>query len=361
MPTTKITQDIRGNRNRQEINIIIDSLRKRKRSKPKPKPEPEQPQELQPLTMEDLASSVKPVMYPPTNVITVNPYNMPQPTMFDLAKQQKLNTMLNNYDDMKQNIADLRVNMQHVINAYIARGDTKAASEVQSKLDAMESMSVPSEASFDQPQMVDNAMFGEQPTPTPEEPNAEPNPEYQQQLEQMFTPVNNEDQYQYGTYKPPEETPIPDDLGGRTFWSRLTPRELRYAQPTEPGEGPSNVPATPLQLEEPEPEVQLDDEENQIIDSVKDDIQASQSPYDSMMPNWYNKELEGFVNKYNATKSQKERQLIKTQLQVLARSYINEFIVEPRRQQAQAQRIERQFEPGKHFSKQVAMLKKLFS
>lgn len=130
-------QNIKGSKNNQQIiNIIVDSLRKKKkkRSKQKPVEEPQQP----PMTLDEIASTMKPAQYAPTNVVTVNPYNLPQPTMFDVFKQQELNAYMNRMEQARNDLADVRMNSEPMIQSLFASGRQEEAQQLSDSISQME-------------------------------------------------------------------------------------------------------------------------------------------------------------------------------------------------------------------------------
>lgn len=121
------------------LNLVIDSLVKHKRRKRKPKKEPE-PQIPQPETLEEVAQSIPPARYVPTNVITVNPAGAPTPTMFDVFKQQQLNAYENMREAMRNEFEDLKMNAEQQIRSFASRGRTAEAQAMSDALSEIESI-----------------------------------------------------------------------------------------------------------------------------------------------------------------------------------------------------------------------------
>jgi hypothetical protein len=141
----KIQQSVnRGSKNHQEINIIIDALRNSRRKKKTKQSDSElsDPTDTSeaPLTLEKLAQTVKPTMYPPTAVQIVNPAGLPQPTMFDLQRQNQMNTILYKQDALRQNLEDMKMDLQPMIEQLLASGNTQQANTVAQSLSGLESV-----------------------------------------------------------------------------------------------------------------------------------------------------------------------------------------------------------------------------
>ena len=95
------------NSNKQIVNIILrDLISRKKRRKPKPKQE-EQPQ-IEPETLAAAAQRVRPVFFPPTNVIYSNPQGAQQSAMMDVAKQSQLNQYENIRQSLDQGLSEIQ-------------------------------------------------------------------------------------------------------------------------------------------------------------------------------------------------------------------------------------------------------------
>lgn len=95
------------NSNKQIVNIILrDLISRKKRRKPKPKQE-EQPQ-IEPETLAAAAQRVRPVFFPPTNVIYSNPQGAQQSAMMDVAKQSQLNQYENIRNSLDQGLSEIQ-------------------------------------------------------------------------------------------------------------------------------------------------------------------------------------------------------------------------------------------------------------
>lgn len=127
------------NNNKQVVNLVLsDLLRRHKKKKRKhaqstqPRPEGVQSSQLpQPETLDIVAKRIPPNIFPPTNVITVNPAGLPTPTMFDVQRQQQLNAYDNLRDSLHHEISNLRMDLANYVNNG---GDPATAQQMDSWL-----------------------------------------------------------------------------------------------------------------------------------------------------------------------------------------------------------------------------------
>lgn len=290
MTNTKIQQSIKAGKqsnNKQYINIIIDSLRKKKRRAKKPAPPPDREAHTsepdRELTIDDIAQTVKPQMFYPTNVITVNPYGAKEPTMFDLSRQNELNTIMNQQETMRNTLEDMKMNMEPMIKRLIQAGMPQKAESIAQSLTGLTDilMRSPEEMSevdrqnlFDQLSSV-NSLDEYASIPTNQIPQSEASVNQNPLYSPDFTPqqapspspsVISENVPVASDYSPRTQqelmqdvfgTPEPEEgYGGRQFWSIIPPT---YPVP------------------EPEPEIQEQEQEEEQVQQKKDEDEEDEA------------------------------------------------------------------------------------
>ena len=130
---------IKGHHN-NILNLVIDSLVKHKRRHKKKHQDPEQIPPEQEQTLDEVAQSLPPAPYVPTNVITVNPAGAPTPTMFDVFKQQQLHAYENMQDMLRNELHDLKMNAEPQIQSWINTGHTQHAQSLSDSISQLESL-----------------------------------------------------------------------------------------------------------------------------------------------------------------------------------------------------------------------------
>lgn len=121
-------------------NIIIGELKKKRKKYNKkveePLQEPEQP---------DFVPKSQLNLTPSSNVITVNPYNLPVSSYMDLQKSNYLNTMANRKEQFTNDLEDMKLNSEPIISQYLQSGQHDKATSIMSWLDSLSASQVSSD------------------------------------------------------------------------------------------------------------------------------------------------------------------------------------------------------------------------
>ena len=331
--------------NNQIINIIMQNALKKKKRNKKNKPEPQEEPQPEPDTLENAAKRIPPNLYPPTNVITINPAGISQtPTMFDVQRQQQLNAYDNIKETLKHEMASMRMDLA---NYRQNGGEPVTVQQMEELLKQFEmafSNQQPPESlsaltdpenyqEYDQQSMMSEnyspeSMMGEAYSPEIIS-QPQPQPEQEPELEQEQEPERGMAR-KYPSTKLPKspDTNISSEVSTSGVVQETTPR-----------------PSTPP------PQIQR--VKSMIEDSINKHGQKS------VIKSNAQKNLSYLINADYRNMSKKEQNKHKASLREYADAYINDMINSKEKQNEARKQLEGVFNKGKHINTQMKFLKQL--
>lgn len=386
--SAKLTQTIKAaknSKNKQEINIIIDALRKQKRKRKAIQQQPQE-QQQEDLTLEQIANTIKPQMFYPSNVVTVNPYGATTPTMFDVSRLNEMNARLNRIESMKNNIEDAKVNVEPLRNSLMSQGKTEQASQISSWLNEL-MRTVENNDGFPNEEMP-------QQQPEPQSPEPQPR-DFRNYVPE---PANASEASEQGSMSPQiSELSVPDS--DSTVISNyenikpfnLSPREQFYfpspvtEQTPEPAseqvvvsEPKEEQASTGLRRRTPQRKLFSDDEEdeeddgmktpdirenNATIDEIKEAIDYSidKHPQKRVIRENWKKQLEMQLDRnYSSLRTKEQKDMYKIELRDLAIDFIDDMINGKDEQSEMRRKLSQAFAKGKQIHTQINVVRDIF-
>lgn len=206
------SQQIRGNRNKQIINILINSMKaKRKRAKKKEQPVEEQVPVDEQAQQPQPSGAPVPFMLTPQPVINISPGNLP--SFQDIQNANRAHAQSQMQTNVENDVRDLNDR----IAEHMANGDEQRAAALSTVRDQLQSI-------YNMVTRQNNNPMGLSPIPEGLV-SYEPEDYEGQDLSAASSAIMGTPESRMA---PEEKTPgIPDEAEGRQFWSRLTPEERR--------------------------------------------------------------------------------------------------------------------------------------
>lgn len=317
--------------NNQIINIIMQNALKKKKKTKKNKPPPQEEQQPmpEPDTLENAAKRIPPNLYPPTNVITINPAGLPTPTMFDVQKQQQLNA----YDNIKEMLRHEMASMRMDLANYTQNGgDPTTAQQIDTWLQQSE------------------AAFANQNIQMPQQSFTLTNPESYQEYYDDQSSINSVNQQQQ---QQEEEIPTTNIINPEYDQNSEQSSEQISMASKYPS---TKLPKTPQDNATPRPSTPPPQ-----IQRVKSIIEESINTHGQkgVVRDRWQQNLSYLINADYKNMNKKDQKMHKASLKEYAQDYINDMINSKEKQNEAIKQLEQVFNKGKRITTQMKFLKQL--